>query len=259
MWEAWNINHHHGRDQHWTTIKRSKWAQAKACVYADSVLCVGRMEKAKLKISGCIHNIKMLWESMEKQLSSSRTFHQDFRHCLFFKKSRKTLRRRTSNQRTSLTGSSSCQCSTTFCRKQMMRIASRTLRKSRVTRRNSYHDVGRVQSWKRDGMATHDQQGQWDRTANKMVQQFRDIGHLIFTSTSDHGGIWSSENVGIFSELGIWKQDARRRELVAAWKSNKIRPDDDDGWRNLLFHAETTRDLELIRKLELWQLFTQVQ
>ena len=60
-----------------------KWAQAKACVYADSVLCVGRMEKAKLKISGCIHHIKKLWESMEKQLNSSGEFHQDFRHCLF--------------------------------------------------------------------------------------------------------------------------------------------------------------------------------
>ena len=29
--------------------------------------------KAKLKISGCIHHIKMLWESMEKQLNSSGT------------------------------------------------------------------------------------------------------------------------------------------------------------------------------------------
>ena len=31
-------------------------------------------------------------------------------------------------------------------------------------------------------MATHD--GQWDRTANKMVQQFRETGRPIFTSTS---------------------------------------------------------------------------
>ena len=30
--------------------------------------------KAKLKISGCIHHIKMLWESMEKQLNSSGAF-----------------------------------------------------------------------------------------------------------------------------------------------------------------------------------------
>ena len=69
-----------------------------------------KMGKAKLNISGCIHHIKMLWESMKKQLNSSCKISQDFRHCLFFKKSRKTWRRRTSNQRTSRTRSSSCQC-----------------------------------------------------------------------------------------------------------------------------------------------------
>ena len=31
---------------------------------------------------------------------------------------------------------------------------------------------------------SHDQQGQWDSTANKMVQQFRETGHLIFIGTS---------------------------------------------------------------------------
>ena len=70
-----------------------KWTKAKACVYADSVLCVGRRNmvkeqqkdgKAKLKISGCVHHIKMQWESMEKQLNSSGIFSQDSYHCLFF-------------------------------------------------------------------------------------------------------------------------------------------------------------------------------
>ena len=71
--------------------------------------------KAKLKISGCIHHIKMLWESMEKQLNSSGTFSQDFRRCLFFMRSIEIWKERASNQRTSRTGSSSCQCSMTFC------------------------------------------------------------------------------------------------------------------------------------------------
>ena len=83
-----------------------KWAKAN---YADSVLCVGR------------------------QFNSSGKISQDCRHCLFFKRSRKNWRRRTSR-----TGSSSCQCPTTFCGKHMMRIASLTLWKSRITRRNSY-------------------------------------------------------------------------------------------------------------------------
>ena len=30
---------------------------------------------------------------------------------------------------------------------------------------------------------SHDQRGQWDRTANKMVHQFKETGHRIFTST----------------------------------------------------------------------------
>ena len=47
--------------------------------------------KAKLKISGCIHHIKMPWGSMEKQLNSSGKISQDFRPCLFFEKSRKDL------------------------------------------------------------------------------------------------------------------------------------------------------------------------
>ena len=54
-------------------------------------------------------------------------FSQNFRHCLFLKKSTKTWRRRTSNQRTSRTGSFSCQCSVTFCGNQMIRIASRCI------------------------------------------------------------------------------------------------------------------------------------
>ena len=41
MWNAWNIHHHHERDQHWPMIK---WAKGKVCVYADSVLCVGQMK-----------------------------------------------------------------------------------------------------------------------------------------------------------------------------------------------------------------------
>ena len=46
--------------------------------------------------------------------------------------------------------------SMTFCGKQMMRIASRTLRKSRTTRRNSFQDIGPflVAGRKRDGTAT---------------------------------------------------------------------------------------------------------
>ena len=47
---------------------------------------------------------------------------QDFHHCLFLKKSNKTWRSGRSSQRSSQTGSSSCQCSMTLRGKRMMRI-----------------------------------------------------------------------------------------------------------------------------------------
>ena len=79
----------------------------------------------------------------------------------------------------------SCPRSMTFCGKQMVRVASRTLRKSGIVRRNSYQDIwtflGPV-SEKRWYGSSHD--GQWDRTANEKVQQFKETGLLIFISTS---------------------------------------------------------------------------
>ena len=67
-----------------------KCANAKACVYADSVLCIGRMEQApgaagrrwkgqdKLKTSGSIPRTKMQLDSTEKQLNSSEIFPRIF-------------------------------------------------------------------------------------------------------------------------------------------------------------------------------------
>ena len=164
--------------------------------------------KAKLKISVCIHHFKMMWESTEKQLHSSGKNFQDFRHCLFFKISLK-MWRRTSHQRTSRTGSSSCQCSTTFWWKQLMRIASLTLRKSRVTRRNSYQDIGlfcgsRIR--KRDGMATltiNKDSGtapptKWYSNSKKLVIQSSQVPVLWVVES------WSREEVRVpFTSLEI--------------------------------------------------------
>ena len=112
-------------------------------------------EKAKLKSSRCIRLAKMQWVSMEKGLNSSEQISQDFRHCLFFARSRRIWRPRTSSQKTSRTGSSSCQCSMTLCGKRTIRIVSLTLKRSRITRRDSNQYIGHfwVQGRKRDGMA----------------------------------------------------------------------------------------------------------
>ena len=45
MWRPLILIHLHGRDQHCSTTTWIKWAKAKVCVYADSVLCVGKTEE----------------------------------------------------------------------------------------------------------------------------------------------------------------------------------------------------------------------
>ena len=42
------------------------------------------MEKAKLKISGCIHHVKMQQASTDNRLNASGKISKDFRHRLFF-------------------------------------------------------------------------------------------------------------------------------------------------------------------------------
>ena len=94
------------------------------------------------------------WVSMEKQLNSSGQNSYYFHHCLFFKKSSKTWRNGRSSQRSSRTGSSSCQCSMTLSGTRMMRIVFRMPKKSSITQWDSRKDIGHswVQGRKRSGM-----------------------------------------------------------------------------------------------------------
>ena len=68
----------------------------------------------------------------------------------------------------------------------MLRIASRTPRKSRITHTGFYQDIGWTflgpGSEKRWYGSSYD--GQRNRTANKMVQQFKETGHPLFAATS---------------------------------------------------------------------------
>ena len=103
--------------------------------------------KVKWKNSKCLLT-KICWESMENQL--------DFRLCRFFRNSSMICENGTLNLKNSLTGSSSCQCSTTSIGqgKETMDFALRTQKKSRNTRRDSRTDTGRssVLETKRGGM-----------------------------------------------------------------------------------------------------------
>ena len=156
MWEAWIIHHHHGRDQHWSTNRRSSGRRQKlVSTQIPFYVLVGwntdrepqkEDGKAKLKISRSMPHTKTQLDSMEKQLDSSGKILQDLRHWLFFKRSRKTWSTRTSIQ------------------PEMIKIASLKLRKSRITPLDfSRSRVGKEMVWGLYG-------GQWDRTVNKMVQ-----------------------------------------------------------------------------------------
>ena len=136
-----------------------KWAKAKVRVYSDSVVCVGQMKdsreatarwvKVKWKDSRCILLTKKQWESTKKQLNSSGIFSQDFRHGLLFKRSKKTWWERTFNPKSSRTGSSSCECSTTLIgrKERMMRNVFRMLRKSRIREKIVAETLDVCRSW----------------------------------------------------------------------------------------------------------------
>ena len=222
----------------------------------------------------------------------------------------KAWERTTSKQRISGTGSSSFQCSVTFCGNQMIRIASRTLRKSRITRSNSYQDIGLflVQGRKGDDMATLTvdsgtvQPTKWYNSSKKLVivssqvpvlwvagswsrekakvpfismeirwirnscfKQFipwinkylRGCHGLVLSIRFDkwrkrisrcprahwnfgHGGNRRSENVGVSTEPGIWKQDARKRKLPNIGKEGT---NDTIMWKSLIPASCDSRNL----------------
>ena len=195
MWNAWNIHHHHGRDQYWPIIKRSslrrqKYVSALILFFVSDRWKILQEQqkdgKVKLKLSRSIRRTKTQWDSTENRLNSSGQVSQDFRHDLFFARFRTTWRQRTSSRRTSRTGSSSCQGSLTLYGKRLMRIVFRMPERSRITPWSSYQDIGRfwVQDQKKRYGDSHDQKGQWNCTANKMVQRFKDTAHPVFKSTS---------------------------------------------------------------------------
>ena len=116
----------------------------------------------------------MQWESMEKLLNSSGIISQDVQ---FLKKSNKTWRSGKSSQRSSQTGSSSCQCSMTFEWKKNDEncISNAEKVKNYIMRFSEGH-------WTFLG-----QKGQWNCTAANMMQRFKETCHLVFQSALSRG------------------------------------------------------------------------
>ena len=138
-----------------------KWAKGRSiCVYADSVLCLGKMEQgsgAAEKWKGKLEDIEMYSPYQDAEGIDGEAIELEWKNFPIFsilsilQEIQKD--RRTSNPRNSKTESSSCQCSTTSCGHQMIGIASQTPRVSRITRTSSFQDTGRflVKAQRRDG------------------------------------------------------------------------------------------------------------
>ena len=94
-----------------------KWAKAKVCVYADSVLCVGQMKDSP----GAIERLKGQAEGLRLYSSYQDAVGIDG-EAIFFLRSKKTWRERTSSPRSSRTESSLCQGSMTLTGKRMREL-----------------------------------------------------------------------------------------------------------------------------------------
>ena len=178
----------------WTTSELAndqaiEWAKAKVCVYADSVVCWTQMKDTP----GATERWKGQVEDLKKYSSYQNAVGLDgepieFELKMFPGCSSLSLLReiRTSCQKTSRTGSSSCQCSTTLSGKRMMKKNISNAEEVRnyamkyLQGHWTFLGPGSDEKWHGD---SHDQKRQWNCTANKMVQQFKETGHPVFKST----------------------------------------------------------------------------
>ena len=97
-------------------------------------------------------------------------------------KPKKTWRRGESSQKSSQTGSSPCQSSMTLYGTQMIRIVFQKPKKRFLAGHWTFLGPGTEEKWY--GSTDHDEKGHWNCTANKMVQQFKETGHLVFKGVS---------------------------------------------------------------------------
>ena len=219
--------------------KASKWAKAKVCVFVDSVLCVDRIEQAPgaadAKGTGQIEDLKRYssyqdavgldGEAIEFEWKNLK----DLQHWLFFRRSRKTWRR-TWSRRIWKTGSSSCLCSTTSdWKKNDENCISNAERVKNCAKRflpghwtflGPRSEKGSEERWY--GSSSYAQKGEWESTANKMVQQFKETGHFIFTSTVLWvEGSWSREKVKVpFTSMEIlWIRNSCFKQFILWTKS----------------------------------------
>ena len=118
----------------------------------------------------------MQWVSMEKQLNSSGKCSQDFHHCLFLEKSKKTWRRGESSQKKEFTDRIIFM--STFndivWHAKWWELCLKFQRKPIIMQMLGWalDTLGPSSEEKWFGSTNHDQKGQWNCTADKMVRRW---------------------------------------------------------------------------------------
>ena len=126
---------------------------------------------------------------MEKQVNSSRIFSHEFRHWKFFKRPKQIWKERTSKLKSSRTESSSCQCSNYIDWPKRgndeIYIECRKIKDYAMKFLQGHWTIpgpGSEKKW--HGGYSHTRRGEWDSTANVMVQRFKEICHLVFQNSN---------------------------------------------------------------------------
>ena len=156
--------------------KAIKWAKAKTSVYADSVLCIGRNDHepgaAEERWKGQIEFLKKYpdAEAIEfesKNVPGFTTFivlqePENFKDQIIFMSMFNAFLWKSDDQN---------------CISNAEKV--KNYAKRFLPGHWTFLGPGSEKRWHRDSHG-----GQWDRAANKMVQQFKETGHLVFISTS---------------------------------------------------------------------------
>ena len=193
LWNAWNIHRHHWRDQCWPMMKRSSGRRQKYVSTMIPFFVSDRWKmfqeqqkdgKVKLKISKTFVVPRRIGTRRKTDWIRAEFF-KDFSSLSLLREIENDLET-TSSQKTSRTGSSSCQCSMTLFGKEWWELYFECRRSQEscpeyLIRTLDVSGPGSEEKWYGD---SHDQEGQWNCTSNKMVQRFKDTGHPIFKSTS---------------------------------------------------------------------------
>ena len=171
-----------------SSTQRSTYSQILYCVLERWMNTHNRIMHGKTSWCGSkVLQFSWLWtELMMIQWSSSGIFSQDSPHCSFATKSRSYCQDWAKYQKILQDGSFSCRCSmTSYGDLRTTKNAKQMVKSFLSTQRNSEQDNGHLSDLDlRKGAISEDSpQGEWDRTAEKIMLIFGESGHPIFRAT----------------------------------------------------------------------------